>query len=159
MKRIILMRHGNAETSYQVDDFDRKLTEFGIKEVKTNVEKLNSYNIVPDKIIVSKALRTQQTFSIYNNITRFKGEVVHSKQLYEFHSTSEFIEKYIENTDNNMNTIMFIGHNPTLSNLLQMLTGNIGIFMDTAAIAVIDFDIDKWNNIEVKTGKLFFSTN
>ena len=159
MKRIILMRHGNAKSSYQVNDFDRNLTKYGIKEIKNNVEKLNSFKIIPDKIIVSEAARTQQTFSIYDDITKFKGAVVNDKRLYDFHNTSEFIAEYVENTDDTLNTIMFIGHNPTLSNLLQMLTGDIGIYMDTASIFVIDFDVNMWQNIEVRTGKLYFSTN
>jgi len=159
MKRIILMRHGNAENSYQGKDFDRNLTQYGIKEVKNNFEKLNSYKIIPDKIVVSKAVRTQQTFAIYNNLTKFKGEIVNDKRLYDFHSTSEFISEYIENTNNTHNTIMFIGHNPTLSNLLQMLTAELGIYLDTASIFVIDFDINKWTDLEVRTGKLYFSTN
>ncbi len=152
------MRHGNAESSYQVNDFDRNLTDFGIKEIKNNVEKLNSFKIIPNKIIVSKATRTQQTLSIYEYITNFKGSISNDKRLYDFHNTSEFIAEYIENTDDSLDTIMFIGHNPTLSNLLQMLTGNIGLHMDTASIFVIDFDIDIWQNIEVRKGKLFFST-
>lgn len=159
MKRIILMRHGNAESSYQANDFDRNLTQYGIKEVKNNVEKLNSFKIIPDKIVVSEAVRTQQTFAIYEDLTKFKGKVVNDKGLYDFHSTSEFISKYIENTDDTINTIMFIGHNPTLSNLLQMFTGELGIYLDTASIFVIDFDINNWQNLEVRTGKLYFSTN
>ncbi len=152
------MRHGNAENSYQINDFDRNLSKFGITELKNNIEKLNSFKIIPDKIIVSKAVRTQQTFSIYNDITKFKGSVNNDTQLYNFHNTSEFIAEYIENIDDSLNTIMFIGHNPTLTNLLQMLTGNTGVYMDTASIFVIDFDIDKWQNIELRTGKLYFST-
>ncbi len=153
------MRHGNAESSYQVNDFDRNLTEYGIKEVKNNIEKLNSFKIVPDLITISSAMRTKQTFAIYEDITKYKGKFVFDKDLYNFYNTSDFISKYIECIDNKYETIMFIGHNPTISNLLQMLTGDLSVYLDTSSIFVIDFDINNWEKLEVRTGKLYFSTN
>jgi len=159
MKRIVLMRHGNAENSYQKDDFDRNLSEYGEEEININSIKLKNLNILPEIITVSKANRTKQTFNIFAKVINYSGIVKIDEDLYNFHNTSEFITKYIETNNDNIQTIMFIGHNPTLSNLLQMLTGDLNTYMDTASIFVIDFDIEKWINLKVRTGKIYFSTN
>lgn len=159
MKRIILMRHGNAETSYQKSDFDRNLSDYGKKEVFKNVTQLMSNAIMPETVVVSKANRTLQSFNIFKDTLKYDSKFTIDEDLYNFYSTSEFLEKYIEKCDNNYNTVMFIGHNPTFSNLLQMLTGNLSIFMDTASVFVIDFDIENWNSLQVRTGKIFFSTH
>ena len=115
--------------------------------------------IMPETVVVSKANRTLQSFNIFKDTLKYDSKFTIDEDLYNLYSTSEFLEKYIEKCDNNYNTVMFIGHNPTFSNLLQMLTGNLSIFMDTASVFVIDFDIENWNSLQVRTGKIFFSTH
>ena len=48
---------------------------------------------------------------------------------------------------------MIVGHNPGFENLVRILTGKIEA-MPTAALAVVDLEIDSWKEITAETGSL-----
>jgi phosphohistidine phosphatase len=151
------MRHGNAENT--ADDFYRSLTNFGKKEVLKNTLELNKQQIIPDLVFYSNALRTKETFNIFLETTKYKNKSTEKAELYVFFNNAEFLNNFIKPIENTISTIMFIGHNPTLSNILQVLTKQTNIYMNTASIFVLDFDVDNWANIEIETAQIYFSIN
>ena len=48
---------------------------------------------------------------------------------------------------------MIVGHNPGMEGLIRFLTGEIAA-MPTAALAVIDLDIESWDELDHQSGKL-----
>ena len=48
---------------------------------------------------------------------------------------------------------MVVGHNPGMEGLIRFLTGETAA-MPTAALAVIDLDIENWSEIDHLSGKL-----
>jgi len=48
---------------------------------------------------------------------------------------------------------MIVGHNPGMEGLIRALTGEL-TSMPTAALAVIDLNIDEWSAIRPGSGKL-----
>ena len=62
MKTLVLMRHGKADVSAPSGrDFDRVLSPKGREQVKVMLAWLKEQGILPDSIISSSALRTQET--------------------------------------------------------------------------------------------------
>jgi len=152
MKRLILMRHGQAENIFE-NDFDRNLTTFGKKEVAIQSEMLRSNMFIPDKIIVSPARRTKQTAEILINTLNIKPEIEYADFLYNSYTTGEFVD-FLSGQNNNYQTIMLVAHNPEITQRLQVFSQNISLFFNTAGIAVFEFDTDKWSEIENKQALL-----
>ena len=56
--------------------------------------------------------------------------------------------------DDDLSSLLLVGHQPTWSELIQDLTGGASVHFPTAALARIDFEIDRWRDIESATGIL-----
>jgi len=82
---------------------------------------------------------------------KYEKEVIYNEDFY-FGNSQKILNKILF-TNNDLNKIMIVGHNPTWSGLVYSLSGSF-IEMKTANIAVIDFDIDKWSDISKSKGEL-----
>ena len=155
MKRLIFIRHGQAGNDYNTQDFDRKLTNFGIEEIIQTAKKIKEQEFIIDKIISSSAVRTKMTTENICNILNLNiDDVKFDRLIYEFFSSAEFINGVLQTIDNKHKTIIIVGHNPSISTTVQMLSGNYDVFFDTANAAVIQFETDDWKEISARSGKL-----
>jgi phosphohistidine phosphatase len=106
--------------------------------------------LVPDVIITSDAVRAQTTAQIVAEAAEYKGKVVHSSLLY--HARPDAVIDVLRTipaaTDR---SVMIVGHNPGLEDLLALLTGE-QIDLPTAALVHLDVDIDRWTELDVSTG-------
>jgi phosphohistidine phosphatase SixA len=59
----------------------------------------------------------------------------------------------IASLNNKYNNILIIGHNPTISNAANYITGENEIFLQPSNIVIIDLYINKWEEISHNTGK------
>jgi phosphohistidine phosphatase len=59
----------------------------------------------------------------------------------------------VRHLPNQYSCVLMVGHNPGFENLLSRLTGS-DRQMPTAALACIEFQIDAWEDVEDKEGKL-----
>ena len=55
--------------------------------------------------------------------------------------------------DDSISSVMLVGHNPGMEGAVRVLTGHAEA-MPTAAVAVIDLDIDSWKAIASGRGSL-----
>jgi len=63
MDRLILIRHGKTEArATSGEDFDRQLTERGRRDVQLVAEAMIAAGLIPDRVLVSAAVRTRQTW-------------------------------------------------------------------------------------------------
>jgi len=155
VKRLIFIRHGQAGNDYNTQDFDRKLTDFGVKEIRETALKLKDKSFIPNKIISSSAIRTKMTTeNICDVLSLNINDVKFDRYIYEFFSSAEFIDGVLQDIDNNYETVLIVGHNPSISTTVQMLSGNYDIFFDTANAAIIEFETDDWKKIIARSGKL-----
>ena len=142
MKNLYLIRHAEAENSFATKDIERHITEKGKKAIVRAVNQLKSKYDKPDLVLVSPAQRTQETAEQVKDTwncdsTCFKTE----KFLYD--SDEQAVFHYLQNLDNQYETVAVIGHNPTLSMLVNFLTKE-NISLAPANIGIIEFDIDTW---------------
>ena len=155
MKRLIFIRHGQAANDYNTQDFERKLTDFGVKEIRETASKLKEKSFIPNKIISSSAVRTRMTTeNICDVLSLNINDVTFDRYIYEFFSSAEFIDAILNKIDNELETVLVVGHNPSISTTVQMLSGNYDVFFDTANAAIIEFDTKDWKSIVARSGKL-----
>lgn len=157
MKRLIIVRHAKADIQRPGGtDFDRSLCERGQSDAVKVANQLYDTEIQPDVFICSSAKRAVETASIfaeqYGNTTIIKKEF-----LYGDYNVSD-IRLMLEEEAPAANTVLIVGHNPNLSYLLAKLTGNFNQHLPTAAVVILEFDIDQWSGLRSSTGivKLFF---
>ena len=115
MDRLILMRHGKAERdSKSGEDFDRKLTDRGVRESAAMAANLADLGLVPDIALVSAAQRTRETWAAAQGAfptcaARFE------RMLYL--AEERLVRELAEAAGQSSRTVMVVGHNPGLQEL------------------------------------------
>ena len=147
MRRLIIMRHAHAPTDEEVD-FDRRLSSKGKKQAEIASKFLLAYKI--EKIIYSHAPRVVDTLKIMlNQIT-----IPCQEMLSGLYSASEKdIINLIFQQEDNINTLMILGHNPVIySTILTLVVPEdvvkLPSAMGSANIVILDFhNFTNWNNV------------
>jgi len=118
MKRLILMRHGKTERSNPGGDFERRLTERGREDAALMGRLLADEGLGPDLALVSTARRTMETWA--EAACAFPtARMISLKTLY--HAPAERILGEIEGVAGEAETVLVVGHNPGLHELVILL--------------------------------------
>ena len=155
MKRLILMRHAKSDRdTTDKPDFERPLAKRGTEEAPVMGKFLRKEKLIPDLIICSPAKRAKETLELV--VKEFKQDVKieFDKDIYDKEDAG--VINIIKNTKDSVDTLMIVGHNPTLESLVYTLISDMIPYdkFGTCGVGVIDFDIKKWNDIKAGTGKL-----
>ena len=119
MDRLILFRHGKAEAdSASGDDFDRRLAPRGERESAQMGGVLAELGLKPDVVLVSPAARTRGTWEAAEHHF-LKAKVSYDDDLY--HADSGAIRHAAERAGRSAATVMVVGHNPGLQELVVQL--------------------------------------
>lgn len=106
MKTLYLLRH--ADTVHSFPDFTRELTSKGMRQAVMLSEYMSAHNIFPDTVLSSDAIRTRQTLAHINTAhTSFLNIL--------YNASAETILKIISDLDDNLNSVMIVGHNPGIT--------------------------------------------
>ncbi len=154
MKNLLIMRHAKSDWSDgSLTDFDRPLNGRGKKAAPFMGTELLKRNKLPDLIISSPANRAKTTAEKVAKTSGYTKEIQLEKDFY-FGYIDEII-KIIKSIDNQNNTTLILGHNPTFESLVSVLSKNSSyVRMPTASIASLLFEIDNWSELGKNTGKL-----
>lgn len=139
MKELVLMRHADAEKS-SFDDMQRQITDLGVEQIK-KISSDFSGNVF-SKIIVSPSVRTQQSYellSFYANWQNTIRDTIIEINYKIYCSTYLDIINLISEQDNDVNSVLIIGHNPSISQLCNYLSGDNFSFK-TASYARLKFN-------------------
>ena len=116
MDRLILFRHGKAEAeSASGEDFDRRLAPRGVRESARMGATLADLGLLPDLVLVSPAARARETWaaaepSFPNARVQFDAEL--------YHADSGSVRHAAERAGKSVGTVMVVGHNPGLQELV-----------------------------------------
>jgi phosphohistidine phosphatase len=156
MKKLLLIRHAKAVQSIVLNDFDRNLTEKGIDNAKDMGKFLSKHDISLDLALSSPALRAKETIQIILENMRIQPKIIYEELIYD--NDEKKIINLITNTNNSINTLAIIGHNPSMENITILQTGKKLPYenFSTCGVALIEFDIKNWDEIKNIKGKLVF---
>ena len=152
LKRLIIIRHGEAET-YARSDHQRALTTRGVSALGRTQAKLQS--VLDDsstaehlEVWVSDARRAQETWAVLEqdlDIPRHVSLIVkHDAELYL--ATQDMLYQRLIEADLSMQTpgiILIVGHNPGLSELVSSLTCRAHA-LNTGALVALDLEDNRW---------------
>ena len=154
MRRLFLVRHAKAKPSVGRDDYARKLTKRGRADAKRVAKALAARHFLPDVLIHSGAARAKETAEIFAAKWRSKVELEEEVGLYDA-SVTTLLDRTRALADAHK-CVGLVGHNPGLGELATALTGSgaepelhrLAAKYPTGAVAVLDFSIKRWEEIE-----------
>jgi len=143
-----------------MEDRPRALIERGRKDSAKMGAYMAAEGLVPDRVLISPSVRTQETWKFTAPALKSTVEAVTAEQLYD--ATPEAILDVIKKTPAMAHTLLVIAHNPGLHELALMLiaSGNTGARghlkekFPTAGLVTIDFAFDDWSKLQRQTGRL-----
>ena len=100
-------------------------------------------------IISSDALRARLTAQAMADATGYRGQILLDPRLYHA-SAAEILAVLRSAVEHNVATVMIVGHNPGLEELMARLTGERED-LPTAALAQIALPIDRWSDLTIAT--------
>ncbi|MFE1602248.1 SixA phosphatase family protein [Methylobacterium sp. ID0610] len=159
MRRLILLRHAKSDWPAGMADSDRPLAARGRAAAPRMAAYLAEEGLRPDRVLVSPARRTQETWALVRpSLPEAAEERV--PQIYEA-SASRLLD-VVRSVDDGVATLMLVGHNPGLQDLGQLLLSDadrdglraLSKKFPTAGLAVIDLDAAEWSKAGPGTGTL-----
>ncbi|HYQ58907.1 MAG TPA: histidine phosphatase family protein [Draconibacterium sp.] len=156
MKQVVIVRHGKAVPYGYEDDFTRDLRERGKNDAKIVCQELKKRGILPDAMISSPAKRAIKTAIIFAEHLDFdQKRIIEIEDIYDGLTTNEFLE-LIKKLPPSASTVFFFGHNPGFYYYVCNLLDEFYNDMPTTSTVGINFDVNTWEQIETRSGKLAF---
>lgn len=156
MKRVIIVRHAKSVQYGYDQDFRRDLTDRGVNDADKISNRLKEMGIHADSVLSSPATRAMHTASIFcANLGYPHHSISQVEDFYEGASTQDYIDLLKQQSDD-VQTVFIFGHNPSVYYLVYNLVKYFNGDMPTCSTVAIDFQVDKWADIEARSGKLAF---
>lgn len=137
--RILISRHGEAATGFA--DHERPLTEKGKNEIRNVAGLLKQMNVKPEYIISSPLKRAKETADIYSSVLEPPNNPFTESSL----QPGGYIDDVVSIARSLNNDILFVGHQPDISNFITGLSGpsfyNVYVYPGTVASIVFDNEV------------------
>jgi phosphohistidine phosphatase len=169
MRRLMLLRHAKTEHhAPSGQDQDRRLDDRGRLDAAAVGSWIGRHLPVPELVLVSSAVRAQQTWEIVRqamqDATRTVAPPPQVESLDELYGAEPAqllqIIRMAEAADPRQ--LMVVGHNPGMHELALALAGRgdaaakkaLEDNLPTTGLAILDFAIDDWNEVAFRRGTL-----
>ncbi len=136
MRRIILLRHGEAEAHGPDGDRSRRLTKVGHAASVRVGQELRARGLTPDLILSSDAVRAVETLEGVVHGGSFVGVPFKKLPILYLADPSVILDRLYE-VEDSVSTVLLIGHNPGWSDVASELAA-IPVGLDTAEAAWLE---------------------
>ena len=156
MKTLLLVRHAKSNWGDSViEDIDRPLKTVGIKDAYKMAERMKTLDVQPELIITSPAVRAISTALIIARKFNNTYEMLDINTIiYDF--SKEAILQFVRNMDYKLETVMIVGHDPAITQLLNYFSGKNYDKIPTCSSVCIKFRLTHWSKVSEGNGKLIF---
>ena len=149
MKTLLVLRHAKSSWSDPaLDDHERPLNARGRRDAPRMGALVREHGLIPDVVISSDAVRARLTAEAVVEAARYGGEIRLDPRLYMAGPAD--ILSLLRTVGEKAETMMIVGHNPGLEELVAQLTG-AWQDLPTAALAQIVLPIDQWRDLTLST--------
>ena len=147
MKTLYIVRHAKSSwVDFSQDDFDRTLDARGKHDLPLMGAELKRLGVNPDQVISSPAVRAITTA---RGLARALGFDEANIDLHPntYESSAEEMLKSIKTVPENVDQLMIVGHNPSVSYLVSDLANDWLNKYSTCGCYAIEFEEGSWKNI------------
>jgi phosphohistidine phosphatase len=149
MKTLLVLRHAKSSWSDPaLDDHERPLNKRGRRDGPRMGQLVREYGLIPDVVISSDAVRARLTAEAVVEAARYAGQILLDPHLY-MASAGDILSR-LRAVREKAETVMIVGHNPGLEELVAQLTGERQD-LPTAALAQIVLPIHRWRDLTLST--------
>lgn len=152
VKTLYLLRHAkSAWDTGAADDFSRPLNQRGEEDAPKIGLWLQQQDLAPECVISSPALRAWQTITAVCHVLNIDTQTIHFDRRLYLASRSDLCH-IIEQTGDNFDSLLLVGHNPGLDELLEYLVGgelprtSSGKLLTTASLAIVQ--LPNWHPLK-----------
>lgn len=145
MKTLLLLRH--AKSSWDNDgltDYERPLNDRGRRDAPRMGKLIRREGLTPDLVVASSAKRAATTAELVALEFSLASEILYTDKLYL--AEPETYIALARQLNDEVNSLMMVGHNPGIQELVDWLTGQ-DERMSTAALAYIRAPIEQWSKL------------
>ena len=159
MKKLHLIRHAKSSwKDLNLSDLERPLKEKGIKDIHTMSQEFLKSEMEFDMVLTSPALRAFETSKIIVDalgITSDKFKVKEKLYLPDFAT----LLKSIIYLNDNLDSVAIVGHEPSLSTLINYFINKPLDKVGTGSITTLGFESKRWINISASNLSISFHRN
>ncbi len=166
MKILGLFRHAKSDwQDPRARDFDRPLNGRGRKGAAVMGRLIRDHGVRWDRMISSPAIRCAETIEIACEAAGRPVAVNWDRRIYL--ASSATLADLLRETEGDPKSLLMIGHNPGLEDLIFDLVPDDGssplrdlveVKFPTASYAVLELDIDRWADLKDKCARLVHLT-
>ena len=165
MRRLMLLRHAKTEHDAPSGrDQDRRLDNRGRHDAAEIGGWIGRHPPFPDSVLVSPAVRASQTWEIAWEAMKGlvpQPQVEFLPELYGA-DPAQLLEAVHAAAADDPKVLMLVGHNPGMHELALMAAGSgdaagrkaLGDNLPTSGLAILDFEVDDWNDVAFRRGRL-----
>lgn len=157
MKTLYLLRHAKSSWKFEdLSDHDRPLAKRGRTDAPLIGQELCERKVTPDLMVSSSAVRALSTATLVAKELDYAPEKIGvQEELYRIDASS--LLHFAQGMPDEYEQVMLVGHNPTFTELVNMLVPDKSIAnLPTAGVVGISFDCSHWGQISSDNAKLLF---
>ena len=153
-KTLIIVRHAKSSWDHPgISDHDRPLNQRGERDAPEMGRRLAATGVAPERIICSSANRAQRTArEIAAALDYPEADITVEPALYG--AGSRDIIELLQGLDEGLATVMVVAHNPTLTSLVNRLSGSDIDNIPTCGIATLGLKGDSWGEVGINSCEL-----
>lgn len=157
MKQLTIVRHAKSSWDLpEMEDYYRPLNPRGVKNSYAIGDELAVRGVFPDLVVTSPAVRAMNTSIIISRKLDFSLERIEANaNMYEASVTD--VMKIMSGINDSVSHAMLVGHNPTLTMLINRLQKKPLDNLPTCGVYHLEFDISSWSEIYDAKGKVQFA--
>jgi phosphohistidine phosphatase len=150
-KTLILVRHAKSSwADPHLTDHDRPLNKRGADDAPRMGRRLAKRGDLPEVIVTSSALRALETAKIFASKLEIPtGAVLVEPKIYG--AGVEQLIDLIQDFDEGVRSVLLVGHNPTMSELVHRLTGEELGELPTCSVVTLRVGSGDWSSVGKKT--------
>ncbi|MFJ8335801.1 SixA phosphatase family protein [Streptomyces sp. NPDC094437] len=153
LRRLVVLRHAKSAWPPGVPDHQRPLGPRGLRDAPAAGRALAEDDVLPDLALCSTAERTRRTWELASAQWATPPQVRHDERLYA--ADARELLDVVHEVPARVETLLLIGHNPGLEELVLTLAGDslddaldaVRVKFPTSAIAVLAWHGTDWRHL------------
>jgi phosphohistidine phosphatase len=157
LKRLVLLRHAKSSwRDSELADHERPLSGRGERDAPRMGARLRHRGVAPDLVLTSHAQRALRTATVVARELDFpQARIGVVPRLYL--ATPKQILDVVASQAEDLQSILLVGHNPGLTELVNRLRPDAHLAnVPTAGAVALEFDTERWSDLERAPGRLAF---
>ncbi|RAK68275.1 SixA phosphatase family protein [Hymenobacter edaphi] len=156
MKILYLMRHAKSSWNFDgLSDKERPLNNRGRTDAPQMGQALAARNLQLDLLVSSPAVRALSTAALVAKELNYPPERIQVLDgVYE--ADLDRLVGLVQELPDEANSVLLVGHNPTITDTVNYLSPSAVHEMTTAAVVCLHFQTDRWADVHRHNAELYF---